>query len=427
MRVYADLHIHGRFSRATSTSLNFDNLEKYARIKGINLLGTGDFTHPEWIKEINEKLSDDGTGILKTKTGFPFVLQTEISLIYTKNGKGRRIHVVILSPSLSVVDKITKYFKKFGRIDYDGRPIFKIDAENLVRDLKKIDDKIEIIPAHIWTPWFGLLGEMSGFDSVEEAFGSQAKNIFALETGLSSDPEMNWMLSSLDRFTLVSFSDLHSYWPWRIGREATIFNFEIKNLKELTYDMLINAIRNKNGYIGTIEVDPGYGKYHFDGHRVCGVRLTPEESKKNNYICPVCKKPLTRGVMGRVEQLADRKFDYEPKNKPFVYHLLPLSEIISFVYGKAVSTKFVWGIYDKMLNLFGDELKILLEVPEDKLKEFDSKLSEYIIKNRNNQLIVSPGYDGIYGKIIEEEEDIISNSDSNNLNDNKSQKSLNEF
>ncbi|MBD3354718.1 DNA helicase UvrD, partial [Candidatus Woesearchaeota archaeon] len=291
MNIIADLHLHSKYSRATSNKLNIPNLEKWAKIKGVDLMGTGDFTHPEWIKEIKANLTDDGTGILKTKTGMKFVMQTEVSLIYTDMGKGRRVHNVILAPSIEVADQVTEYFKSKGRVDYDGRPIFKIPCVDLAESLMEISEKIEIIPAHIWTPYFGLLGAKSHYTSVEDAFKDKAKHIHALETGLSSDPPMNWRLSSLDKFSLISCSDSHSFWPWRIGREATLFD-----LKELTYDNLIKALRTKEGLSGTIEVDPAYGKYHWDGHRNCNVSLSPKETMKLNGICPKCGKPVTIGV-----------------------------------------------------------------------------------------------------------------------------------
>ena len=325
MRIIADLHIHSKYSRGCSKELNLSNLEKWARIKGLGLLGTGDFTHPEWIKELKENLTGDGTGILKTKSGFPFVLQTEISLIYSQGGKGRRVHVLILAPGFEVSDRITAYFKKNGRVDYDGRPIFKISAQHLVKDLREISEDIEVIPAHIWTPWFSLFGSNSGFDSVEEAFGDQAEHIHSLETGLSSDPGMNWRLSSLDRYQLVSFSDSHSYWPWRLGREATVFDIE------LNYKSLLKALRTGEGLVETIEVNPNYGKYHFDGHRNCGVSFSPEQTTQTRGICPVCKRPLTIGVLSRVEKLADRSEGYKLKNAKPYRSLIPLSELIAKV------------------------------------------------------------------------------------------------
>ncbi len=389
--IIADLHIHSRFAQGTSKDLTIQNLVKWARIKGLDLLGTGDFTHPEWQKELSEQLVEDETGLPKTADGFPFMFQTEISLIYTQ-GKGRRIHNVVLAPDLDTVRKITSYLLTKGRVDYDGRPIFKIPCPEFVRELRAINDRIEVIPAHIWTPWFSLFGSKSGFDTVKEAFGDQTEHIHALETGLSSDPEMNWRLSQLDGYQLVSFSDAHSYWPWRIGREATVFE------TELTYDAIIAALRTGKGLSKTIEVDPGYGKYHFDGHRNCNIRFTPEESKKNEGICPVCKRPLTIGVLNRVEELADRPVGYEPKNAiPFI-RMLPLSELIAWVEKKAVTTKTVWNLYNK-LRSFGSENDVLLRVPAEKLRSVvDEALVSAILLNREGKIKIDPGYDGVYGK-----------------------------
>src|SRR3989338_3335354 len=331
MKIISDLHIHSRFSRATSNTLNIPNLEKYAKIKGLNLLGTGDFTHPEWIKELKNELTEDGSGILKTKTGFNFLLQTEISLIYSQDGKGRRVHNIVLAKNLDIVDQINTQLRKKGRLDYDGRPIFGISCVEFVEFMKNIDKGIEIIPAHIWTPWFSMFGSNSGFDSIKECFKEKTDEIHAIETGLSSDPAMNWRLSQLDNLSIVSFSDLHSYWPWRIGREATIFNCK------LDYDEIIKSLRNKSIEM-TIEVDPNYGKYHLDGHRACNVCLEPKESIKNKNICPKCKRPLTVGVLQRVEHLADRNEGFKPKDaKPFK-SLIPLSEILSALLGAALSS-----------------------------------------------------------------------------------------
>lgn len=400
MKIIADLHIHSKYSRGCSKDLDLKNLEKWARIKGINLLGTGDFTHPIWIEELKKNLKEDGSGILKTESGFPFVLQTEISLIYSQGGKGRRVHVIILSPSFKIVDEITDYFKRHGRVDYDGRPIFKISAENLVKDLLDISKDIEVIPAHIWTPWFSLFGSNSGFDTIKEAFGKQAKNIHALETGLSSDPKMNWRLSQLDNYSLVSFSDIHSFWPWRLGREVTIFDIN------MNYVALLKALRTGKGLDSTIEVDPNYGKYHFDGHRNCNISFSPKETRKNKGICPVCKKQLTIGVQYRVEELADREEEYSLKTgKPF-RHLLPLSDIISAYVNSAVSSKKVWEIYNKLIEMFGNEFNVLLNAKKEELtKVVDEKLADYIIKNRNGNVEVIPGYDGEYGIPIFDDKD----------------------
>ncbi len=402
MRLITDLHIHSKYSRGCSKDLDLKNLEKWARIKGINLLGTGDFTHPKWISELKSSLKEDGSGILKTKTGFPFVLQTEISLIYSQDGKGRRVHVIILAPSFQVVDKITEYFKSNGRIDYDGRPIFKIPAKKLVKDLRNISGDIEVIPAHIWTPWFSLFGSKSGFDSIKDAFGDEAKHIHALETGLSSDPKMNLRVSQLDNYFLVSFSDIHSYWPWRLGREATIFDID------LTYKSLLAAIRTGNGLVETIEVDPNYGKYHFDGHRNCRVSFSPKETKRYKGICPVCRKPLTIGVQYRVDELADRPEASKIKSKtarPFK-HIIPLSEIIGKAIDSKESSKKTWAIYNSLIEKFGNEFNILLNVKkEGLLAVVDERIADFILKNRKGEVEVIPGYDGEYGIPLFSEDD----------------------
>ncbi len=398
MRVFADLHIHGRHSQATSKDLDIPNLEKWAKVKGINLLGTGDFTHPKWIEHLKESLTEDDSGILKTKDGFSFILQTEISLIYSQDGKGRRVHNVLLAPNFEVVQQITDYLLSKGRIDYDGRPIFKIPCPEFTESLKQISNDIEIIPAHIWTPWFSMFGSMSGFDSVKDCFQDQEKNIFSYETGLSSDPLMNWRLSQLDKYSILSFSDLHSFWPWRIGREATIFDIEP------TYKNLIKAIRTKEGLSGTIEVDPNLGKYHLTGHRKCDVCLEPKDSLKISNICPKCNKPLTVGVLQRVEELADREEGFRPKDgKPF-YSLIPLSEIISRFLGKAITTKTVWNEYNKIIANFDNETNVLMEVPKEELAKITTpQIADAITTIRSGNIKMQPGYDGEYGYPIFEE------------------------
>ena len=400
MQIIADLHVHSRFSRATSHELTIENLEKWAKIKGVNLLGTGDFTHPTWLQEIKDNLNEED-GILKTVNNFPFILQTEISLMYSQAEKGRRVHIVILAPNLETVEQINSYFSKKGRLDYDGRPIFGLNVIEVTESLKSISKDIEIIPAHIWTPWFGLLGSKSGFDSFEEAFEDQSKNIYALETGLSSDPKMNWRLSKLDKYTITSSSDLHSFWPWRMGREDTIFN-----LSKLNYKNIINAIRTKKGYAGTIEVNPAYGKYHFDGHRFCKFSCSPKEAiEKYNNRCPVCSKPLTIGVEHRVEELADRPEDFKPKNAAPFKTLLPLHEILSKVLNSAMATKKVWQEYNKLIDFFKNEFNILLNIPvEDLRKVTTEKITSAILKNRQEKIKVKPGFDGEYGEAIIETE-----------------------
>lgn len=391
--IFADLHIHSRFSRACSKNIDLENLEKWARVKGIDVLGTGDFTHPEWLNEIKSNLQEK-EGILYSKSGFKFILSSEISLVFTQNNKGRRVHLVFLAPSLEVVDKINSYLDKKGRRDYDGRPIFSISCEQFVSDMMMISDRIEIIPAHIWTPWFGILGSKSGFDSLKEAFGSQYEKIHAIETGISSTPEMNLRVSEIQQKTILSFSDSHSFWPWRLGREMTIFN------SADSYDEIIKEIR-ENSIIGTVEVNPAYGIYHYDGHRACNFSCPASETKKLGGICPVCKNQLTIGVDYRVQELSDSKAVSEKK----VFEILPLHEIIALALNTSMESKKSWEIYDNLIKEFKNELNILLNVPkEELLKVVDDKLSALIIRNRNSRIKVKPGYDGVYGEALLEEE-----------------------
>ncbi len=393
MEIIADLHIHSKHSQATGKDLNLENLEKWARVKGVNLLGTGDFTHPVWIEEIKSNLTDNGSGILYSKSGFPFMLQTEISLIYTDKGKGRKVHHLVYAPDLDAVSKITEWLKTRGRVDYDGRPIFGILSTEFVEKLKSIDERIEIIPAHIWTPWFSVFGANSGYDSLKDCFEDTLKHIFALETGLSSDPPMNRRVSELDRFTLVSNSDLHSFWPWRMGREANVFE-----LKELSYANIIKAMKTREGFTETIEVDPAFGKYHWTGHRNCKVNLSPTEALKVNNICPVCKKPLTVGVEQRVEALADRSVEKAKENEVPFRSLIPLSDILSVVLQKAVATKTVWNEYYKLVSSGRSEYDILRKTSFDELKSLtNERIADIILKNREGKINVVPGYDGEYG------------------------------
>jgi len=388
----ADLHIHSRFSRACSKNINFENLVKWAKIKGLDLLGTGDFTHPIWFNEIKE-LEDRGNGFYY-KDGFPFIITGEISLIYTQE-RGRRIHLVLLVPNIEIAEKINSYFDTKGRRDYDGRPIFKIPGDEFVEEMGKISTEIEIIPAHIWTPWFGVFGSMSGFDSLKECFKGQFKNIHAIETGISSDPEMNWRVKELENKAIISFSDAHSFWPFRLGREATIFK------KVSLYIEIIRQIR-ENDFLGTIETEPAYGKYHWDGHRICNFSCSPEKTKELGGICPICKKSLIIGVENRVEQLANNPEGFKIKNaKPF-YKLLPLHEIISLAFGFNMQSGKVWNVYNSLIKNFGNEFNILIDVSKEELikANVDDKLIDLILKNREQKIKVKPGYDGVYGQAL---------------------------
>jgi len=395
MKLIADLQIHSRFSRATSKNINLENLEKYARLKGVNLLGTGDITHPKWLKELEQNLTEDGSGVLTSKSGFKFILQGEVSNMYSQDSKGRRVHNLLYAKSFDVANQIQEALLKKGRIDYDGRPIFGFSCAELVEIMKRIDKKIEIIPAHIWTPWFSLFGSKSGFDRIKDCYQDQTKHIHAVETGISSDPAMNWRLSQLDSYTIVSNSDAHSFWPWRLGREATVFDIK------LTYDNLLKAFRTGKGLSSTIEADPNYGKYHVDGHRACGICLSPKESNKLNKICPKCNKPLTIGVLNRIEELADRPPGYKRKNAVDFKTVMPLSEILSQILGKAMSTKTVWLEYNKLVSKFDSEFDVIIDAnKEDLVKYTNKKIADAIIGVREGKIKIKPGYDGIYGKLI---------------------------
>ena len=398
MEIIADLQIHSKYARATSKDISIENLEKYARIKGLDLLGVGDFQHPLRRKEIDEKLVEDDKGILKTKTGFPFLWQTEVSLMYSKNGR-RAVHLLIFAPNTKTADKITDYLGNKGRLDYDGRPIFGMSCSNLVKDLKEIDDKIEIIPAHCMTPWFGLFGSQSGFDSLKDCFEDQTDKIYAIESGMSADPKMLWKLK--ENVNIVSFSDAHSHWPWRLGRESTIFEFN-----ELTYDNIIKAIRTGKGLKATIETPPEYGKYHFDGHRNCNFSCSPEETKKLNEVCPKCNKKLILGVDYRIEKLKKEQETPKDKKRPY-YSLLPLHEVIGLAIGVSITSKNCWKIYNELIERFETEFNILLRVEKEKLSQVikNELLADLIIKNREGSIKIKPGYDGIYGVPLTEKKE----------------------
>lgn len=404
MKFVADFHIHSKYSRATSPLMNLENLDLWAAIKGIKVLGTGDFTHPIWSGELKKKLEPAETGLFKLKgkdSPTRFILTSEISCVYSKNGKVRKIHIIMFAPTLEVVKKINEKLDKIGNIDYDGRPIIGLDAKELVKIVLEVDKDCMIVPAHIWTPWFSVFGSKSGFDTLEECFEEYTKYIYAVETGLSSDPKMNWRLSQLDNITLISNSDSHSL--QKIGREANVFD------TDLSYKGIYEAIKNKdkNKFLYTVEFFPEEGKYHYDGHRSCNLRLSPKESKKYNNICPECGKPLVIGVLNRVEELADRKEGFVPKNAIPYKSLIPLNEIIADAVGFSVSAKAVVEHYNNLIKKIGNEFYILLDATREEIeKESSSKIAEGVIRAREGKVIIDPGYDGVYGtiKIFSEEE-----------------------
>jgi len=398
MRIIADFHIHTKYSRAVSKDMDLEHIAMFADKKGINVVGTGDFTHPKWCSELKEKLVEAEPGLYKLKKGnfkVRFILSCEISNIYTKNGKCRKIHSVILMPSLKSVELFNKRLVLIGNVASDGRPIIGMDVKDLLALSLEIDKKSIFIPAHIWTPWFSLFGSMSGFDSIEECFEELTPYIRVMETGLSSSPEMNWRLSLLDNITLISNSDSHS--GEKLGREANVFQTELSYIH--LYDILVN--RDLKKFLYTIEFYPEEGKYHYDGHRDCKVNLSPVESNKLNNMCPVCKKKLTVGVLNRVERLADRgeKEALKIGLVPFK-SMMPLKEIISGLYGVKSATKKVNELYELLVSKYGTEFGVLLDISLEQFKQDGfSEIGEYIEAVREGRVSKIPGYDGEYGVI----------------------------
>ena len=405
MKMIADLHIHSRFSMATSKEGTPENLDFWARKKGISLIGTGDFTHPVWREELKERLVSEGNGLYRLRDeyvkeesrkfpgeGTRFVVSGEISSIYKKNGKTRKVHNVILLPGLEAADAMAQRLEKIGNIHSDGRPILGLDSHDLLEMMLDVCPEGILIPAHIWTPHFSVLGAKSGFDSVEECFEELAPYIHALETGLSSDPAMNWRISKLDRYQLVSNSDAHS--PSKLGREANLLDIDC------SYEGLYRAIQTGEGLEGTVEFFHEEGKYHFDGHRKCGVSLSPVEAERLGGICPVCGKKLTMGVDHRVEQLADRAEGFVKKDGKKYESLVPLPEVISTCMGYSAASKKVQGCFEQMIQTLGTEFDILRNVPSEDIKSCaGERIAEGIENVRTGNVKRIPGYDGEYGKI----------------------------
>ena len=405
MKIIGDLHIHSRFSMATSKEGTPENLDFWARKKGISLIGTGDFTHPAWRAELRERLIPEGNGLYRLKEeyvkeesrkfsgeGTRFVVSGEISSIYKKNGKTRKVHNVILLPGLEAADAMAQCLEKIGNIHSDGRPILGLDSHDLLEMMLDVCPEGILIPAHIWTPHFSVLGAKSGFDSVEECFEELTSYVHALETGLSSDPAMNWRISGLDRYQLVSNSDAHS--PSRLGREANLLDIEC------SYEGLYQAIQTGKGLEGTVEFFPEEGKYHFDGHRKCGVSLSPTEAERLGEICPLCGKKLTMGVDHRVEQLADREEGFVKEDGRKYESLVPLPEVISACMGYSTASKKVQGCFEQMLQKLGTEFDILRNVPAEDIKSCaGERIAEGIENVRTGHVKRIPGYDGEYGKI----------------------------
>jgi uncharacterized protein (TIGR00375 family) len=384
--------------------MSISEIARYSKIKGLNLVGTGDFTHPAWLREIKETLTpEQDTGLFKlaskVDSPFRFMLTTEVCTIFDYKGESKKVHHVVLTPSMETATQINDRLKQFGDLASDGRPILDVSAPQLVEEVMAVSSENMVFPAHAWTPWFSIFGAFSGFDTMEDCYQDMTRHIHALETGLSSDPPMNWRLSNLDKFTLVSNSDCHSFWPWRIGREANVFELE-----KFTYQQVTSAvISNDPARLKyTIEVDPAYGKYHWTGHRNCKVSLSSQEAMKLGNVCPVCRRKLTKGVEQRVEELADRPANFKRADAPGFLRLLPLSEVIAAVLGTdSPSTQAVWKNYSLLVEKFGDEYKVLIDAPLEALvKVVDAPIAEAIVKVRNGKVKVTPGYDGVYGQLV---------------------------
>ena len=405
MRFIADLHVHSHYSRATSPDMCPEGIWKWAQLKGITVIGTGDFTHPLWIKELKEKLDPLGNGLFTLKKKYwtddvpesckaevSFILSAEVSSIYSKNGKTRKVHSIILAPDFASAERLNLALSKIGNLKSDGRPILGLDAKKLLQITLDISPDTMLIPAHAWTPHFSVLGAASGFDSLQECYEELTPHIHAIETGLSSDPLMNWRLSALDAITLVSNSDAHS--ASKIGREANILGTDI------TYAAIMQAIKTRKGFLGTIEFFPEQGKYHYDGHRDCSVSLTPKETIHHNYLCPACGRKVTVGVMHRVEKLADREEGFRLAGAPSFASIIPLPEIIAEGLECGVNTKKVNALYLPMLERLGNEFKILLDVPLDDIERAGTALiREAVSRMRAGNIHIAPGYDGEFGKV----------------------------
>ena len=404
MKIVADFHIHSKYSRATSPNMDLQHIFESAKEKGITVVGTGDFTHPEWFSELKNKLEPAEEGLYRLRdkeSGVRFVVTGEISNMYTRNGRGRRIHSLIILPSLESAEKINNILSLQGNIKSDGRPILGMDTEELLKIVINTEPNALFIPAHILTPYFGIFGSMSGFDSLEEAFGENAKHIYAMETGLSASPDMLWRMPDGRKITLISNSDAHS--PAKLGREVNVFD------TELNYSAIRNAIikKDKSKFLYTIEFFPQEGKYYHDGHRLCNVSMSPEQRKKVEGICPKCGRKLTVGVLSRVDELADRKDGFVPSDAIPYKSLVPLKEIIAESIGIGPQTKGVDKQYQILIQKFSNEFNILLDVPFEELSKFTlPRIAEGIKRVRSGKLIIEPGYDGEFGKvkIFQEEE-----------------------
>ncbi len=412
MSYIADLHIHSPYSRATSRDMSLETIWKWAQLKGIGVMGTGDFTHPRWFSDLTHKLDPLGNGLFELRHTFRsgeippscaadvfYLLTAEISCIYRKHGRTRKIHSIVMMPDFEGAARLTDRLSAIGNLRSDGRPILGLDAKDLLAMALDASPGAMLVPAHAWTPHFSLFGAFSGFDSLEECFEDLSDRIYAIETGLSSDPPMNRRFSALDGITLISNSDAHS--PGKMGREANIF------AGEPSYEAIARALKTGSGFEGTIEFFPEEGKYHYDGHRGCSVRCSPDETDAMGSLCPVCGKPLTIGVVHRVKELSDRPDGYRPTSGAGYYSVIPLLEVIAEVMGFTTASKAVLSEYFRVITLVGSEFAVLLHVPVGEIEKAGFPLlAEGVSRVREGKVHITPGYDGEYGKIriFEDEE-----------------------
>lgn len=414
MKIIADLHVHSRFARAVSPQMTLPVISSWAKKKGIDIVATGDWTHPVWFRELKSGLVEAGEGVYREKNASAddplFLLSTEISSIYSQGGKTRRIHTLIFAPNLKVVEEINKELIDRGaNLLSDGRPITGLSARDVAEIALTADERCLVIPAHAWTPWFALYGSKTGFDSIDECFGDLSKYIYAIETGLSSDPAMNWKIEELTNRAIVSFSDAHS--PWKIGREVTVFELEKANFESLR-KAIVGSKKNK--IISTIEFYPEEGKYHYTGHRKCKIIYSPKEAKKKGTVCPVCGKSLTVGVMSRVERLASLDIetesridkygtrwieDKEGERPPYVM-IVPLLEILSGALLVGVTSQKVLVAYEQLIHSLGSEFEILLKTKLSDIERIGgSRVAKGVAKVRSGDIVIKPGYDGVFGEV----------------------------
>jgi len=384
--------------------MSIEEIARFAKVKGLTIVGTGDFTHPKWFEELSQALvPETETGLYKlandAESPIRFMVTTEVSTVFTYKNEIKKVHHVILTPNLQTAAQINDRLAKWGNLGTDGRPTLSVDPPTLVEEVMEVSSENMLFPAHAWTPWFSIFGAFSGFDSVEECYQDMTKHIHALETGLSSDPPMNWRLSRLDGLTLVSNSDCHSFWPWRIGREANVFELERPSYRGVTEAI---RLKDKRHFKFTIETDPAYGKYHWTGHRNCKVALSAREAMKFANVCPVCRRQLTKGVEQRVEELADRPDGFQPDNAIGFMRLLPLSEIIATVLDTdSPYAQKVWNVYNPLVEKFGDEYKVLIDASKEELSAVaGEEVADAVVRVRGGKARVVPGYDGVYGQLI---------------------------